>query len=66
MPSRAQASRRQTPRGRTLSPAMLAALPDEELLEQVQRQTFRFFWEGGHPVSGLAPDRRTTRDVAGG
>ncbi len=41
-------------------PADLAALPDEELLEAVQRQTFRFFWEGAHPVSGLAPDRRKT------
>jgi hypothetical protein len=36
------------------SPADLAALPDEQLLEAVQRQTFRFFWEGAHPVSGLA------------
>src|SRR5580692_10686651 len=44
--------------GRVLKPAALAALPDDELLEQVQRQTFRFFWEGGHPVSGLAADRR--------
>ncbi len=54
---------RQAGSRRTLSPAALAALPDDELLEQVQRQTFRFFWEGGHPVSGLAPDRRTTREV---
>jgi hypothetical protein len=39
-----------------LSPASLASLPDEELLELVQRQTFRFFWEGSDPMSGLAPD----------
>lgn len=39
------------------NPRTLAALPDAELLEAVQRQTFRFFWEGGHPVSGLAWDR---------
>ena len=50
-----------TPR-RKLSPAQLAGLPDEDLLEQVQRQTFRFFWEGAHPLSGLTLDRRTTRD----
>ena len=37
----------------------LAALPDERLLETVQRQTFRFFWEGAHTPSGLARDRRT-------
>jgi hypothetical protein len=42
---------------KTLSPADLAALPDAELLEAVQRQTFGFFWDGAHPVSGLAPDR---------
>jgi len=46
------------------SPASLAALPDDELLELVQRQTFSFFWEGSHPVSGLAPDRRTTSQEA--
>ena len=34
-----------------------AALSDEELLDLVQRQTFRYFWEGAHPVSGLALDR---------
>ncbi len=51
---------------RALSPAAIAALPDDALLEAVQRQTFRFFWEGGHPVSGLAADRRTHARSAGG
>jgi hypothetical protein len=41
--------------------AALATLPDEQMLEIVQRQTFNFFWDGAHPVSGLAPDRCTTR-----
>ncbi|MFN2624211.1 MAG: heme A synthase, partial [Chthoniobacterales bacterium] len=41
------------------SAATLAALSDDALLEAVQRQTFRFFWEGAHPASGLAYDRRT-------
>jgi hypothetical protein len=45
------------------SPADLAVLPDQELLEAVQRQTFGFFWEASHPVSGLAPDRCTTTAV---
>ncbi|RPI58728.1 MAG: hypothetical protein EHM50_10220, partial [Lysobacterales bacterium] len=40
-------------------PVKLAALPDDALLEAVQRETFRYFWEGAHPVSGLAFDRRT-------
>jgi hypothetical protein len=42
----------------TLDPAALAGLPDNELLEAVQRQTFSFFWDGAHPSSGLAADRR--------
>jgi hypothetical protein len=40
-------------------PAKLALLPDDALLEAVQRRTFRYFWEAAHPVSGLAFDRRT-------
>jgi len=35
----------------------LAALPDEALLEELQKQTFRFFWEGAEPASKLARDR---------
>ena len=45
----------------TASATWLATLPDEELLETVQRQTFNFFWEGAHPQSGLALDRCTAR-----
>jgi hypothetical protein len=32
-------------------------LTDDGLLDLVQRQTFRYFWEGAHPTSGLARDR---------
>ena len=35
-----------------------AKLSDDELLEFVQRETFRYFWEGAHPVSFMALDRR--------
>jgi hypothetical protein len=41
------------------SPQALAALPDEALIEAVQRQTFRYFWDGADAASGLALDRRT-------
>lgn len=41
-------------------PKTLATLPDEALIEVVQRQTFRYFWEGADEASGLALDRRTT------
>jgi hypothetical protein len=43
------------------SPASLAKLPDDALIDIVQRQTFRYFWEGAHPVSGLAFDRLPAR-----
>jgi hypothetical protein len=43
--------------GRATSPDRLRNLSDSELLDLAQRQTFRFFWEGAHPVSGLARDR---------
>jgi hypothetical protein len=48
------------PKSKSMTPSALAMLPEEELLEAVQRQTFAFFWEGAHPVSGLAADRRKT------
>jgi hypothetical protein len=46
----------------SMNPAEIAAFPDDELLEAVQRQTFGFFWEAAHPVSGLAPDRCKTAE----
>jgi hypothetical protein len=42
------------------SPAEIAALSDDAMLEAVQRQTFQFFWDGAHPDSGLARDRCNT------
>ncbi|HUN91026.1 MAG TPA: glucoamylase family protein [Burkholderiaceae bacterium] len=38
--------------------AHIAALPDDELIEAIQRQTFAYFWDGAHPASALALDRR--------
>lgn len=32
-------------------------LSDSALLDVVQRQTFRYFWDFGHPTSGLARER---------
>jgi hypothetical protein len=32
-------------------------LTDEQLLDRVQQQTFRYFWDFGHPVSGMARER---------
>ena len=62
MPKADQKSKPGFRRGKSaaLSPAKLAQLPDEALIEAIQRQTFRFFWEASHPFSGLAPDRCKT------
>ncbi|WP_114784525.1 glucoamylase family protein [Botryobacter ruber] len=35
-------------------------ISDEELLTLVQRQTFKYFYDFGHPVSGLARERNTS------
>jgi hypothetical protein len=48
----------------TADPRQLSNLPDEELLERVQRQCFGFFWEGADAATGLAVDRRQIIDVA--
>ena len=35
-------------------------ISDSALLDIVQKQTFRYFWQYGHPVSGLARERSNT------
>jgi hypothetical protein len=56
------------PRGAAVTTAMMPTaradprqrprtLTDEQLLDLVQRQTFRYFWDFGHPVSGMARER---------
>jgi hypothetical protein len=32
-------------------------LTDDQLLDLVEKQTFRYFWDFGHPVSGMARER---------
>lgn len=41
----------------------LPLISDEELLTLVQQQTFRYFWDFAHPVSGLARERNSSCDV---
>lgn len=38
-------------------------ISDEELLTKVQEQTFKYFWDFAHPVSGLARERNSSGDV---
>ncbi len=39
------------------------ALTDDQLLDKIQQQTFKYFWDFGHPVSGMARERNTSGDV---
>lgn len=41
----------------------VAPQSDDALMDMVQRYTFRYFWEFGHPVSGMARERNTSGDV---
>ena len=43
--------------------AATALMSDEDLLSMVQRYTFRYFWDFGHPVSGLARERNTSGNI---
>ena len=38
-------------------------ITDEALLDKVQSQTFKYFWDFGHPVSGLARERNSSGDI---
>ncbi|MCG8373954.1 MAG: Ig-like domain-containing protein [Balneolales bacterium] len=38
-------------------------ITDEELLTKVQEQTFKYFWDFAHPVSGLARERNTSGNL---
>lgn len=38
-------------------------ISDDQLLTLVQKQTFKYFWDFGHPTSGLARERTGSGDV---
>lgn len=40
-----------------------ARISDDDLLNLVQKQTFKYFWDFGHPVSGLARERNSSGDL---
>jgi hypothetical protein len=39
------------------------ALSDDALLTKIQEQTFKYFWDFAHPVSGLSRERNSSGDV---
>ncbi|MDQ3141415.1 MAG: beta-glucosidase [Bacteroidota bacterium] len=47
---------------KTSSAYVREKLDDEELIDLVQRQTFRYFWDFSHPVSGLSRERSNKTD----
>ncbi len=38
-------------------------ISDEQLLDLIQSQTFKYFWEFAHPVSGMAKERNTSENT---
>ncbi len=38
-------------------------LSDDDLLTLVQQQTFKYFWDFGHPSCGMARERNTSGDI---
>lgn len=45
------------------STAKFPVISDDSLLTLIQKQTFRYFWDFGHPVSGMARERNTSGDI---
>ena len=39
------------------------SISDDALLTLVQQQTFKYFWDFAHPISGLARERNTSGDL---
>lgn len=42
---------------------IVKGLSDEELLDKVEKQTFKYFWEGAEPISGAGRERYHSDDV---
>ncbi|HMJ45775.1 MAG TPA: glucoamylase family protein [Ferruginibacter sp.] len=38
-------------------------ITDNQLLDKVQQQTFKYFWDLGHPVSGMARERNSSGEL---
>ncbi len=65
-------SQRNTVLNSTVTASLITALDstdkfprmsDSLLLDLVQKQTFKYFWDFGHPISGMARERNSSGDV---
>lgn len=45
------------------SSSKFPVISDDSLLTRVQKQTFAYFWDLAHPVSGLIPERNSSPDI---
>src|SRR4051794_31077807 len=55
-----QKKQHQTGTAKAARPAIQKNLTDDQLLDLVQKQTFRYFWDFAHPISGMARERSNT------
>lgn len=55
--ARKEVNKNADPNAIPFSLAINKNISDDELLDLVQKQTFRYFWDFGHPVSGLSRER---------
>ncbi|MCX2741015.1 glucoamylase family protein [Pontibacter anaerobius] len=46
-----------------ITPPAVTAAEDRALLDKVQENTFRYFWDFAHPASGMARERSSSGDV---
>ena len=46
-------------------PGLPQQLSDVELMDKLQEQTFKYFWDFAHPVSGLARERSDANSYGG-
>ena len=49
--------------GTSCNPPVELELTNEVLLEKVQHQTFKYFYDFAHPVSGMARERNSSGDI---
>lgn len=56
LPAQKVAVKKETP----AKAGIIKNLSDSALLDEVQKQTFKYFWDFAHPVSGMARERSNT------
>ena len=63
--SHCSVSQKQTPEKNIYQAVRILHLDDSALIELVQKQTFKYFWDFAHPVSGMARERSNVTKAYG-